>query len=520
MSQEYEPHNGFEKSATFLLEAAESALASGEPRLAVHLYRAAYERAAAKQPVVSGHIIAGLRKAWDIACEQGDRSTAESLFADLSAYNSPEQNEHDTMRLQALALDQLGVLGITEEDLEGMAHFISQEVENPDNLQLREMLKSTLEQLGLIADGQEATQAIQKRPSLELIPSSEQINPTQDAQPKELLDLGKIGRELRERYQRDKENEQQGRIDYEMLAGFDSELAIMRSYGFLSAADSDYREFIAQSAAMHGVSLLALDEAFLFHGPSREDTGLFALATAGEIGFPLLRFSVDLDDQGNGTIKLTGPFRRGFIGGPPEMMELATPCILLIENIDFLEQMFASEREAFRYQAGEHKGSRGVPMRSMQAEVTGYLRALSSKSDIFVIATSEHAGVLPESLGTILGPLQAIEIASPREDERRDVLVSFAAEHPSFAELDINEIARFSEGLSRHELVAAVHAAVELAYRESLKTGKYHKVSIGEVLIQIALFIDRETPLYQQVEDEAVAEFCRELDVDITENTL
>jgi AAA+ superfamily predicted ATPase len=289
----------------------------------------------------------------------------------------------------------------------------------------------------------------------------------------------------------------------------------MRRFGFLSAGNDHYRSFVERSAAMHGVSLLSLDETFLFHGPSREDTTLFALATAGEIGLPVLHVSVDLDASGNGTIKLAGPFRRGFFGGPPDLLEMATPCTVLIENIDFLQQMFASEQQALR-RGGRQKGAMGVPPRSMQAEITGYLRALRNRSGMFIMATSQTATRLKEPLGSILGPVQEIEIALPCRDERHDVLVSFAAEHPSFAELDVDEVARLSEGLTRHDLVAAVHAAVEAAYRESLRTGKYNKVHLGDVLVQLASFIDHDSSLYQQVEDRAVAQFYRDLEEDMS----
>jgi SpoVK/Ycf46/Vps4 family AAA+-type ATPase len=515
MSQEYEPHNGFEKSAAFYLEAAETASLSGQARLAVHLFRAAFEIELTTKPVVSGRVIVGLRKAWDIACEQGDRSTAESLFSDLAPYNSQEQNEQATLRLQTLALDQLGSMGITEDELESMASFISHEMQNPENVQLRDVLKSTLEQLGLQASEDKENQAIQKLPPIELIASPAKGASSQTGIVKSRVDLGKIGRELRERHQHETENAHQEQFNYEVLAGFESTLAYMRSFGFLSAADGGYRDFIAQSAAMHGVSTLSLDETFLFFGPSREDTTLFALATAGEIGFPLLRVSVDLDGQGSGTIKLAGPFRRGFFGGPPDLMEMATPLVVLIENIDYLQQMFMSEQEAIRRHGAGQKGMVGGPQHSMQAEITAYLRALSSKPGIFIMATAEHADSLHEPLSRVLGPMQKIEIAAPKRDERRDVLVSFATEHPSFAELDVDEIARFSDGLSRHELVAAVHASVEVAYRESLRTGKYHKVTLGEVLVQLSSFLDHGSPLYQQVEDEVVAEFYRELDEDL-----
>jgi hypothetical protein len=537
MSQEREPHSGFEKSATFYLEAAQSALMSGQPRLAIHLFRAAFEAASAFGPLISGNVIDGLRKAWDLAFEMGDRSIAESIFGDLASHNSPEQNEQATMRLQALALDQLEDMGISEGDLEGIAGAISREMfaagdGGSHGERLLDSLRAALEQLGVAlgegdgegddedvssSDGTVGSsaepRAIQKLPLVKPPVPSSKGSPVKSSAAQG--GLARIGRELREFGERNREEERQRRLNYQVLAGYDHALRRMRGFGFLSASDDAYRSFIERSAAMHGVSRLSLDGGFLFFGPAREDVSLFAHATAGEIGFPVLHVSVDLDRQGNGTVKLAGPFRRGLFGSPPDLMDMVTPCTVLIENIDFLQEMFENEQQAIKRNGGRIRGMMGAPGRSMQAEITGYFRALRQKPGVVIMATSQHGGILREPLRSLLGAMHEIEVAAPQTDERRDVLVSFAGEHPSFAELDVDRIAYLSEGLSRNDLVFVSHAAVESAYRESLRTGRYNRVSMGDVLVQIASFIDHESPLYQQVEDGAVAQLIHDLEEDM-----
>jgi hypothetical protein len=520
MSQEREPHNGFEKSATFYLEAAETALVSGQLRLAIHLFRAAFEVETAYGSLASGRVVDGLRKAWGLSIELGDRSIAESLFGDLAPYNNPEQNEQATMRLQTLALNQLEGMGITEDDLESIASVISREMLESDGEDLLGSLKAALEQLGIHEGDEEekdsaSQQAIQKAsPADSLLPVRRSSSSDSSAK----SGFARIGRELRELGDRNRGETEQKRLNYQVLAGYDRALEHMRDFGFLSAADENYRAFIERSAAMHGVSQLSLDDTFFFFGPSREDVSLFAHATAGEIGFPVLHVSVDLDSQGNGTIKLAGPFKRGFFGSPPDLMDMVTPCVVLIENIDYLQEMFTNEQQAIKRSGGRIRGMMGAGGRSMQAEITGYLRALRRRPGIITMATSLHAGILREPLQSLLGPIHEIEVADPEQDERRDVLVSFAGEHPSFTELDVDRIAHLSAGLSRNELVFAAHAAVESAYRESLRTGRYNQVTLGDVLVQFAPFIDRDSPLYQQVEDEAVAQFYRDLEEDMRQN--
>jgi hypothetical protein len=539
MSTEREPHNSFERSAAFYLEAAQAALMDGQPRLAIHLFRAAFEIESSFGSLVSSQTLAGLRKAWDLALELGDRSVAESIFSELAPHNSSEQNERATTRLQTLALGQLEDMGITVDDLEGIADVISQEMVDSNSDKLLDSLKSALEHIGLVIDddeNDEATEeqttgplAIQRRLSagaLALSAGRADKAPAKDSAATDSsaqesgtkTGLARIGRELREFSARGREEERQRRLDYQALSGYTQALERMKGFGFLAASDASHRLFIERSAAMHGVSQLSLDGTFLFCGPAREDVSLFAHATAGEIGSPVLHISVDLDAQGNGTIKLVGPFKRGLFGNSPDFMDMITPCTVLIENIDLLQEMFDNEQQAIKRGAATFRGMMGVPARSMQAEMTGYLRALRQKPDVVIMATTQDKNALREPLRSLLGVIHEIEVAAPREDERRAVLVSFAGEHPSFAELDIDRIAQLSEGLSRNELVYAAHAAVEAAYRGSLRTGRYNRVTLGDVMMQLAPFLDQESPLYQQVEDEAVIQLARELEEDMYHN--
>jgi hypothetical protein len=503
MNQEREPHSGFEKSATFYLEAAQIALVSGQPRLAVYLYCAAFEVESTCDTVVSGRVIEGLRKAWDIACEHGDRSIAESILSDLAPFNSAEQNEQATMRLQGLALGQLEEMGVSEDDLAQIAGALSHEMLTTESAKLLDSLQSALEQFGSSVEAEERSQAIQKLP-----PFGGGATPQ--------AGLARIGRELRQLNNRKPvRDEQQQAFDFAALVGYDRALEHMRRFGFYASDDDGRRRFVEQSAAMHGVSRLSLDGTFLFYGTTHEDVALFAHATAGEVGIPVLHITVDLDAQGNGTIKLAGPFRHGLFGGPPDLMDMATPCTVLIENVDLLQQMFVNEQRAIQRFAGKPSAMMGNRGRSMQAEITSYLRVLRDKPGIVMMATAKQPNALTEPLRSLLGPIHEVEIANPLEDERRALLYRFAGEHPSFAELDIHRIAHLSDGLSRRELASAAHAAAEAAHRESLRTGTYSRVTIGDVLAQFAPLIDHESPLYQQVEDEAVAQLYREIEKDM-----
>jgi hypothetical protein len=327
--------------------------------------------------------------------------------------------------------------------------------------------------------------------------------------------LARLNGQLKQLRDRSRDGSGEGKLNYQTLIGYDSALEKMRGYGFISAGDASYRSFIERSAAMHGVSAHSLEGCLLFCGPSSEDVSLFAHATAGEIGFPVLHITVELDKQGNGTIKLAGPFRRGLFGAPPDIMDMATPCTVLIEGIDLLLEMFDNEQTAIRRHGARVRGMMGQTGRSMQAEITSYLKALRQKPGVVILATAQHADSLKEPLRSLFAPIHEIDVKHPEVKERLDVLTGFAAEHPSFAELDLLHIANLSDGLSRSSLVRAAHAAVESAYRSGLRLGSYSRVTFADLAMHLASYLDRSSPLYRQLEDEAVAQMYQDIEEDM-----
>ncbi|MDR1712786.1 MAG: hypothetical protein LBR39_01320 [Coriobacteriales bacterium] len=500
MSLEREPQNGFDKSAAFYLDAAYNAMMTGQPRLAIHLFSAAFEVESRDAEIISADIITGLRKAWDLACELGERCLAESLFGDLLPFNDDEQTQDGINRLHHLALDQIEGMGLDATDLEEIASAITEEMGSADGARLADSLRSALEKIGGSAEPP-SPQAIQKLPRIELMGPLERRRSKSGGEDT-WLDV------RRRRETQPNNNNDNQRLSYNGLSGFRSALEQMKNFGFNAEDSASFSKLVEQVSAMHGVSGLALGEGFALYGPSRADSSIFAIATAGEIGWPILHVHVELEKDGSGAIKLTGPFKRGMFGGPPDLMEMVTPCTVVIENIDHLQSMFNQEFQA-RLSGDPRVRGHG---RSMQAEVCGYLRMLLNKSDVFLITTAEKPNTLKQPLLGIIGSQQEINIELPSEIERRDVWVAFAADHPSFFELDVDLLARLSEGLSRHDLVSAGIAAVESAYRESLRRRQYQKVSLGEVLMQLANHLDHSSEAYQRLEDVAVAQLLNDLD--------
>ncbi|MDR2196998.1 MAG: hypothetical protein LBO07_03445 [Coriobacteriales bacterium] len=591
MSPEPEPFNesinGPFKDISAILDAADDAFKDGRGRLAIHLYCAAFEMEQQGSVMLSRRVIDGLRKAWDAACDLGDRPTAEELFDLLAPYNTSEQTEQGVLRLQGLAVSQLEDMGISPADLESVAEAISQmvsfgmdsfEAEDAfdisaveDDFDISENFGASLEydtseDFGTSPDsdlpttpnapgapGATATPGAPTTPNAPGAPGATttpgapttpapsatpapgvpapndaaasqdtSIVPAPPAPPGALKAPGSAKSSKSSKSSKSlvpsassgsRQRVREHRLDYDALAGYHDAIAQMRRFGFIPRTLEQVREFIERASKLHGVFGLSLSEPFYFHGPSRADVAFFAHATAGEIGWPVLHIDIEMEPDGSGTIKVAGPFKRGFLGGPPDIMELETPCTVLIENIDFLQQMFGTEERTGGVIESHGRGMHG---RSLRGEMTGYLRTLLRKPGVFLIVTAATPEPLVEPLRSLVGVVQRIAIDRPTTSERCEVWQRFAADHPSFTHLDIAELAGFSEGLSRHEIVMSGHNAVEQAYRSSLASGEILNVSLGEVLVQLASFVDRESETYRRLEDEAVAQLYRDLEQGLT----
>ena len=115
-----------EQSGEFLSKAAD-ACAAGDLVLGMHLYLAAYEKAAADPNIPDGMELSGLREAWTLACALKERSMAEYVFEKLEPYLTGEEIAACANKLQSMALDRLEEYGFSREELEGMAEMITQD---------------------------------------------------------------------------------------------------------------------------------------------------------------------------------------------------------------------------------------------------------------------------------------------------------------------------------------------------------------------------------------------------------
>jgi AAA+ superfamily predicted ATPase len=287
---------------------------------------------------------------------------------------------------------------------------------------------------------------------------------------------------------------------FKRLAGYEDTLEQVRTLGFISAGDTKFRKFAEQTAAFHGIERMVLFDSYIICGSSRDDVNLFAETTAVELGSPILMMQVEIDKTGNGSIRMSGPFRRSPFGSP-DLSDIPVPCTLLINGIDQLQRMIDRENRELALGHIQHQG------RMIQHEILGMLSGIIQRGDVYVVATSCDLKPLVEPLASLFGQCATIEVKPPTLMERFEVLECFADDHPSFRELDLRHLAHLSAGASRHEIVGACRQSLESAYRKSLKHSRQCLVDYEELLVNLNAIAGKNSRHREDLEDEAIALF-------------
>lgn len=468
----------FGGGAELYIKAAEKAARENHKRLAIHLYIAAFEQESVNNVVPSQVVLDGMGSAWDIACEIGDKSSAETIFMQLSPYSSPEQVQKRVRQLQEMAVNQLKQMGIPDDCIERLSPM-----DTPSAAQVETAAAQTEE----TQDGEDAG-------------SGSEGGDGDIPNPFELLrQLGGTAGVAAEPKK------------YADLVGYDSELKQMCVYGFESAGSREFQRFIKEAAEFHGVDGMSLSDPFVIQGPSRDDLYEFAEATAGEIGNPIVSLHVRTDDEGIWTMRLSGPFKKG-IFGTADPCDVPMPCTFIVENIDLLQEFIKASinNETMGFGSGDapypYTSSRGY------GEVLGYVHTMMNKPGVFAIATSATTNIefVPQ-LGELFAGARMIDVGYPNLEERKTIWEEFAAEHASFATVNLDALSEISAGVSRHDLVSAGRNAVRSAFQRSIGNNDYEFVEINDVLYELVPFVS-DDKLGFAIEEAAAKAFSGELE--------
>ena len=590
--------NNCDNPAMDYIKKATEACASGDLLLGMHLYLAAYEKAALDPAVPSCAKVSALRQAWQLACDLKERSMAEYVFEKLEPYLTGEEIAACAYKLQELALDRLEEYGFSRQDLEDMAESISQDFigDNAHVVRVESMHIPNASVIG-VSDTAAEPVAVQDAPAEEpaedvSVPDApigrvvteekkerpphvgmgvadvNDFNPYDeyktssvgksyhsatvegsgayvftrdmdrateleranqkaaedaakaDAQPVETdaaepvedgkLDLSKFVPNLSSVLPNEPDSPQMpafdmGTLNYSNLVGYDQAVSIMRDLGVGMKDDADFIEFVRMLNDRHGVDRMPAVDTLLFRAPAIEDADRFVEATAGELGLPVLRMSMEegmggapvlcVTTQGNNRPRMNHAHNR-FEG----------PGILVIEDLDnWIVPDLPDSPEGFAgfMMANISRGAR---------EAVNLIRSSVEDPDVFVLATSSATGDADPFFYELLEPITIIEIGYPNDKERADIWKQIAEDHPSIRGINIDDLVRFSDGMVRYDMYMAAREALEDAYKAGLVQRTFVPVTPQNLFDKIAACHPLDSDMYRAIEQAVLSDFRSDLD--------
>ncbi len=507
--------NGSNNTSHDYIERAHRAIESGNALLGMYLYLAAFEESAREAVEPSEDAVYGLKEAWALACANKERSLAEYIFERLEPYLNAEEISACATQLQDLALDKLEEFGLSRDELEEMAQMLSDDfLEGGDSpFRMDQIFSKTLSgQSGMLSIAAASINPVDppERSSKEGMHDSEhglslslpnaQTSGEQDAGDTTAKDeLAAIESEVKQAFVEEPEM-----LTYENIAGYQSVIRVMRDLGIGMDGDPHFRELVGMLNEKHGLTQRPAPDSILFRSQIREDANRFTAATLGELKLPAVHMRMEENFQGLPVLCISA-----HEADLPHAISLknlfAKGGVLILEDLDLWESPVPdSEEEAnplFMMQL-----TRGAK------EAVDLIRSSVENPDVYVIATASTKGTIDEFFLELIEPLSLIDITYPTEDERADIWMDIAKNHPSIRSIDRADLVKFSANLARYDIYMASREAIEEAYKQGLMTRTYQPVTRDNIFDKLAAYQPLDSREYGELEDEVVRNFQTDLD--------
>lgn len=534
----------YDSSTADYLHRAARACAAGDKVLGMHLYLTAFERGAHGASAPSNEAVAGLRQAWELACQLKERSLAEYIFEKLEPYLTPDEVTTHAEQLQNLAFDKLEEFGLTREELENMTDMISQDFLGIDMPHLLKMEHDTLPRTLHVAqpnvdtpqtaetkDGVPQAGSVEE-PSEQPAPSAgvpkkdasasdvppaaptHEANNTKGKQPQDasfgpVAALNQAAKALQDAsvglkaqiHARVKPVE---RISYDDLYGYKNAVALMRDFGIGMRGDQDFENLVERLNKHYGLAKMPACDTLLFRAPAREDANRFMAATLGELKSPALRMRMEESFQGMSLLSVMvqaenqPPFnaaRNAFEG----------PAVLVLEDLDMWVSPMVEDED--------NTGVFMFPSLSRGArEALHLIRSAVENPDVFVLASAATETEIDPFFFDLLEPLSVVDIDCPTLEEREEIWGNLAYHHPSLREVNPTELLKLSSGMPRYDMYMAVREAIEEAYKASLAQGHYVPVTLENLFDKFAACQPLDSNEYRALEDAVVEGLHRDLE--------
>ncbi len=527
--------DGSRGQAAEYLKRAMTAVSDGDAVLGMHLYMAAFEEAAHESDAPSEDAVFGLKKAWALACSHKERSLAEYIFERMEPYLTPDEVAVCSSELQNLALDKLEEYGLSRTELEDMAQMITEDFLGLDAhvVKIDHILSHKIPASGLMLDvpgeqvaaeepgaaseqgqaalgvptapaageGSAAPGASAAAPAPEpgrALAASEAAASASEPSESPAEFLAKAAEELSAKL-----GAEERVLSYDNLAGYDSTIQVMRDFGIGLQDDAEFQRFVGLMNARHGLDRMPALDTMLFRSPAREDANRFAEATLGELELPTLRMHMEESLQGmpvlcvtvqaNKAVKIS-TLRDAFTSGG----------VLLLEDLDLWSSPIAemSEESGNFLMAQLTRGAR---------EAVSLIRWAVDNPDVYVLATSATSSEIDGFFLELLEPLTLVDIDYPTPEERIDIWMDIAREHPSMRGVNRADLVRLSANMPRFDMYMAAREALEDAYKTGLMMRRYQPVTRDNLFDKLAAYQPLDSTEYHELEEAVIRDFRADL---------
>lgn len=291
---------------------------------------------------------------------------------------------------------------------------------------------------------------------------------------------------------------------YADLIGYDKSIKKMRERGVGMGDDAEFNEFMEMLHKRHGLESIPSVETILFRSQSREDANRFMLATAGEIGLPVVRMFMDVSPQGYPVLCIMTS--REFRGKARfSRMGFQGPAVLMLENIDLWGAPVSVDSE-------DGEGSFPQQLTRGAREAVNFIQASVEHPDVWVLASCGEEKDLEPFFYDILDPVDVVQIDTPGKRERAAIWQHACALFPSLRFLDRDELISYSKHMTRFDMYTAARHAVEQAYNQSVRKRTYIPVTKENLYEKIALYQPLDSKEYRALEESLVDSLRLELD--------
>ncbi|MBO4365870.1 MAG: ribonucleotide reductase subunit alpha [Eggerthellaceae bacterium] len=498
---------------------AKAADADGNALMAAHLFVVAFEKASARGSEPHADAVDGLRKAMDLACACKERALAEHIFERLEPYCTADEVRQNAERLNALALDKLEDFGLSRKDMQEIAGYFAGDGFGAAVLShLGIDVPSSNEQQDAGSDESESQLAGQgSQPSLFLPPSTPfgkiiEHKPSGSAQAKPAANAGNAiakpnAAQQAKKAQQAKQDQPEG-VEllggYDELIGYDAAIEHMHEWGIGMSGDERFQNFLEMLSRRHGIATLPSLQTLVFRAKAREDATHFMTATVGELSLPTVRMYMEQTPMGVPMLCIVASAdfksRFHFMRNGFDM-----PTVLMLEDVDLWASPLAG-------QSGDFDMGQVSQVARGAREATLFIRSAVENPNVTVVASCESGHPLDVLVRELLEPIEEVFIELPTREERAAIWKHAATLYPSMRYVNLDDLVRYSESMSRYDIYMAAREAVEQAYQLSVRKRAYVPVTSDNIFDKIAAYQPLDSDEYTQMEESVVASFRKELE--------